>query len=989
MNLVRPLSSARVLWLAAALLFSSPALRAQQPVGRDVLDTQAAQQALEKEDYPTAIKLYEGIQKNYPTSPLIPEANLRLGYIYFLTGEYDKGVQWLQKNIAGRNVPPEILELSYSLVPQILSAKAAKLPPDAPARKTAFQDAIKKFDEFIQKFPNSEEVESANYGKARAFYSIQQFEDAAPPLRENLKKYPQSTSVFDTEYMLAVVLGTQANVSMQKATAKDPTADAAYDEAGRLLGDIIGKRSDIALANSAQYQLGEMMAARGSFTDDAELKATILQRALSAFRAVLPKEQVITAQQNRLAAIQNAKTNALKSGDVAQYKRLGRFLEKELEKAAVLKDGPERTISAKVKMGQIFLTLQKFDEARVLLSYVQPAVEDPELKKQVEYFVALTYAAQSITDKAVTEYDKFMAGHPNDPIAENLALVVGVAFLAKEEPDKAIHYFDEQAKNFPKSKFTADAAMRRALALSAMEKYDEALEGLKKFLAGTPTKEQAATAEYGIAIIYQQTGKVPEAIKAFKDVREKYATSPEAEQASFWVGQMTLGSGDAKTARGELKAFIEKYPESSLVPGAMLAQGQAASAAGDKAAAIEAYRSLAKKFPDSEPGPIAYFQIAAIHQKENEYEPVKAVMKEFIEKYPESERLFAAYDYIAQIQASEKKPMDSIATYEEFIKKRPADPDAAKALVKISTHWKKYGEEQGPYLALNEKQRTEWKKGIDNAVSSAEEVLQKYPENTEVSAALQNLLACQILMLRAKIKTDKDVEDYFLNFAKKFADKPSTKNKIEFAYAGYISDKEEAKAYSVMKAAYDPKLIYAPADLDLWGTALIKKKQLDEAQKVYEKLAGDYPIPANVTPDKVPRGIAEAQAIALFGFGQVLQEQGKTAEAAQKFAELKTKYPYSPKLMEADYGIAAGEAQKKDYKKALERLSPIVRNPNADTHLRAQAMLLIGKISEETGEIDVAINNYIKIGTMFPAEQELAPEGLWRGAQLIEKKISK
>ncbi|MDB6153868.1 MAG: repeat-containing protein, partial [Chthoniobacteraceae bacterium] len=61
----------------------------------------------------------------------------------------------------------------------------------------------------------------------------------------------------------------------------------------------------------------------------------------------------------------------------------------------------------------------------------------------------------------------------------------------------------------------------------------------------------------------------------------------------------------------------------------------------------------------------------------------------------------------------------------------------------------------------------------------------------------------------------------------------------------------------------------------------------------------------------------------------------------------------------------------------------------ASTNLRARAMLLVGEISEAKGQPDGAINNYIKLGTLFPAESELAPEGLWRGAQLLEKKINK
>lgn len=990
MNFARSLFSARVVWPVAAVAAAGPlasVASAQQPVTLDVQDAQNAQALLNQGKYDEAEKLYAGIPQKYPTSFMIPEAYFRLGYIYYLKGDYDKGVEALKKNFAAKNVSPEILELSYVFVPQLLSAKAAKMQPDDPARKPAFQAAVKEFDAFLQKFPKSEEVESANYGKARALYSIQEFEQAAAALKLNLQQFPKSPSLLDTKYMLALVLGSQANADMQKGAGV--TAPAAYDEASQLLGDIIRAGSDIALKNDAQFQLGEMLASKGSATPDKEAKAKVLGNALIAYRAVIGKEQVIEAQKARLGFINQAKIDAGKRGDVAQFKRLQRFLDKEQEKAASLEERNDLTLASKIKSAQIYLSLERFDETRVLLHHIEPLIEDAEQKKLASYFIAVTYAAQSIPDKSVEAYDKFMAAYKGDPIAENLGLLVGLTFLAHNEPEKAIKYFDEQAKNYPKSKFTADATMRQALALIPLGRFDEALGVLQKFLATNPTQEQGASAELGVATIYQRTGKKGEALKTFINLRDKYAGTPEAEQATFWAGQLTMENGDPKKGLEELKKFIEKYPKSELVPGAMLGIGAAKGALGDKEGAIAAYKDLIAKYPDAEPSPIAFFQWAALHQKDDENAKVKEVMGEFTKKYPKNERLFSAYDYIAQINVKEKAPLAAIENYDEFIKERPDDPDAAKAYVKAAFIWRKYGEDQGPYLALNPKQRDEWNKGINNSITYSEKVLEKFPESSEVATAMGNLLATLKLQLRVKLKTDKDVEDYFQGFAKKFESKPATKNKILFAFAGYVTDKDAKKAFDIMKSAYDPKLVYTPADLDLYGTALLKNKQLDDAAKVFEKLQADYPIPAGTDLSKITRNVADAQSIALFGSAQILQAQNKTAEASAKFAQLKKDYPYSPKLLEADYGIAQGHFGKGELDQALKLLTDVAKSTTAPTNLRARAMILMGEIAEKKGDNDSAINNYIKVGALFPAEVELAPEGLWRGAQLIEKKLNK
>lgn len=984
------------LWLAAAVMIGAPiaATHAQAPGAPAGLDEQQAQQALtlfNAGDYQQAVTLYEGIPEQFPTSAQIPEANFRVGYIYLLLGEYDKSIAALEKNAAGKNVPAAILELSASLVPQVFSAKAGKLPADAPERKDALAEAIKQFDAFLAKFPQSEEVESANFGKARAHYLLQEYEEAGKVLRANLKAFAQSPSVQDTQFMLAAVLATQANTAMQKATASETVSLAAYDEAERLLRDIIQKRTDVALVNDAHFQLGETLAARGGFTNGPK-QEEFLTKALEHYRAVLPKELVVKAQEDRLNLIKDAITAAGVAKDLTRVRRAQSFQKREIEKLNVLKQRGDQTIAAKIKSAQVFIARERYDEARVLLRFADGFTEDPEQKKQTFYLTTVTYAAQHIADKAVEAYEKFRSAHPGDPLGENLPLLIGAIYLdpdpALNNPEKAITYFRQQVEFYPKSRYAANAVAQEAEALRQLKRYDEAIATLTKFLATNPTKDLAAAAEFSLGTIYLDTQKTAEAIKTYQGVRDKYAGQPEAERAAFWVGQITLTSGDAKTALTELTSFVQKFPDGELTPAAMLYIGQAQAQLGQKDAALKSYKELAEKHPQSEPAPATFFQRASLHQADSELDKVREVMAEFIAKYPESDRLYAAYDYVAQIQVSQKQPMEAIASYQEFIDKHPEHPSSATAYLKISGLWKTYTESQGAYLTLNDEKREEWKKGLKNSIAAAEQAVEKYPESPEVALALQGLLAAQRMQLKVKLTTETDVDKYFQEFAKRFEAQAATRNKILFALAGFVAEKDATRASELMQSAYDPNLIYAPADLDLYGSTLIQKKKLDEALKVYEKLASDTPIPAGSTAAKASRGVQDAQSVALFGRARILQEQGKPAEAGKLFEELKGLYPWSPKLLEANYGIAAGLFEAKQYDGALKLLGPVAKATHASTNLRARAMMLVGRISQAQGNTDAAINNYVKIGSFFKAESALAAEGLWLGAQLMEQKAN-
>lgn len=967
---------------------------AAAPASLDVQDATRALEHFNAGDYAAAATLYEGIPVKYPSSPLIPEATFRLGYIHYLQGEYEKGIELLEKVRTLPTAPKEIMELATLLVPQVSSAKANKLPPEDPARRESFEEAVRGFDTFIQTYAQSEEVESANYGKAVALLQLEQYEAAAAALRINLQRFAQSPSALDSQYLLALTLSALATVTNQKATATDTSADANYTEAEKLLNDIIAKRSDVALTNDARFQIGELNFARAGFaTKDPERRKSLLNRALESYRLVASRDLVLQAQKARIEQFKQLTVQAMRARDFAANKRYQRQTEKETEKLALLESREDQTLTAKLKSGEIFFQLGRADESRVVLNFIEKFIEKPEIKTQVAYYRVMSYAIQNIdahgqnaqvATKLEETYQAFITAHPKSKIGENLAILVGSGFV-ESEPEKAIKYFKESLEDYPEGRFRIEALTQQAAALAKLQRYDEALALYTETLAKNPGKDIAAAAEFGIASIHRETGKKDEAIASFKSIREKYSGTEQAEQAGFFIGQLLMEKGDLPGAISEFETFIKTFPKNASVPEAMFALAQAQLSAGKKEDALTTFKEIPGKFPDSRVAPYTFFQRAQVKQADQKLDEVIPIMRDFIKAYPESEELFQAYDYIAQIHAAESKGMDAVAVYEEFAKDRAQHPQAPAALRKVAALWKAYAESQGRYIALNDEQRAEWSKGLENSITTSERILNDYPESPEVALALQDVLEVQKLRRQAKLITDEDVEKYFQELATKFADRPATRSKVIFTLASFTYERDKNKAIEQMASVYDPSQKYAPSDLDLYGQALIQEGKLDEAMTVYEKLATDYPIPANTEPTKAARDIQEAQSMALFGSGKVFQEQKKLEEAKQRFDQLEKLYAWSPKMQEANYGIALGLHQQKDYEEALKRLTQVTRSNTAPAPLRAHGMLLFGQIKEEQGDFQSAIDNYIKIASFYSGVPDAAAEGLWRGAQLLEK----
>ena len=990
--------------LALGMFASTPA-PAQLPQapqqGLDLQRFNQGQKLYEASKYPDAIKVFDSIQKDFPTSGFIPVANLQLGLCYYFIGDFDQGVAALRRNLANKNTQPEVLEDSQALVPQLLAAKAQKLPPGNPERSSALENAVKEFDLFLQKFPQSPEIEQANLGKARSLYLLEKYADATQPLRTNLQKYPTSESALDSQFMLALILNTQANETARKATApgEDKASAAEYDEAEKLLREIVSKRTDLAMMNDAQFQLGEMLSARGSFAADDKQRDAIFYKALDAYRNTYPNDVVVQAQNYRIKSLQDRMADAGRRRDTAALRHFQAMIPRVQGKLADITARPDQTLAAKIKSAQIYLELHKdkererMDEARVLYRFVEKFTKDPEQLKQILYGVTLTYAGQHVAKEAEENYAKWTASFKNDPLGENLPLLMGSMYLDPDpkinNPKKAIEYFEKQAADFPKSKFTGQAAMQAALALIQLKEYDTAAKKLKEFLDAKPEKDQAVAAEFGLATVYKDTGQADQAIETFRAVLNKYPGTEQAEQSAFWVGQMLYGKGDAKAAVADFKSFLTKFPTSDLVPTAMLSLGQAQRDAGQGDAAMNTWQDLGEKFPRTEAAPASYFLRATWLQGAQKYPEMKAAMKDFVAKYPDSERVFSAYDYVAQVEGlQEKKPEEAIKSYEEFLSKYPTSKDAPMALVKVSDQWKKMAEVMGRYVAIPQAQRDDWRKFYDKSVEAAEKVLEKYPASAEVALALQNLLKAQSQYVLARLKADSNVENYFNDLARKYAENGSLANKIKFTLAGYFAEKDKTKSLEMMTKAFDTKLVYAWSDLETYAETLIEQKKYDKADEMAAKIETDFALPKGADITKQSRSSLEPIASALFLRAKILQNRGKNAEAASLFGQLKQQYPWSPKLLEADLGIGIDLFQQKKYEEATARLGPVARATAGPVEIRAKAMMTLGEISEAEGDIDTAINNYIKIATFFEGVPEFAADGLWRGAQLQEKKAS-
>ena len=962
-----------------------------------VFGQQSPQQALEAAnniyiggDYKAAVAAYDKFLADYPTSTQVPGAQVQLAFSYYLTGENQKALDTLKKFYDGPKPPDELTELAAFLEPQALAGLAASLKPGDAARKTNYEAAIKKFTDFIQKYPQSQEIEAANFGSAIASFQIGDLTAAKTALETNLSRFPNSGSMLESQNLLALVFATEGSKILSGDGEDKTAAFALYTKSADLLRDIIQKKSDLTLVNAAQFQLGEILLSEAAFAPE-DRKPALLDEARKAFRGVLPKDEILVLQQKKIDNIPAQRRAALAARNTAELKRIDRQAERDRRKLAELESRPDQTVTALQKIGETYFQQGTYDESRVVLAHVESLLTDDDDQKRNLYFITMTYALQNAADPATARYETFQSSHKGDDIAANLPVAMGNLFLTHPDPnirnpEKAAAYFREAAELYPQSPLRGLSVVNEATARAQLGDFDGALKTYRDFLATNPPPEIGAVAQLGIGNVLKDQGQWDDAIAAYKQLTEKFPQADQMEEAEFWIAVGTQQKGDNEGSLPLIDAYVKKYPQTPLTPSALYSAAAAKLALGRNDEAVATMTEIAEKFPQSQPAPFTYFQRAQLAGAAAQGDEVIRLMNAFIEKYPQDDKIYFAFDSIGQTESNRGNVNEAIAAYSRFVEQYPAAPKAPEALLKVAELQRISAERLGRYGALTPAEQEQWRAALTASIAAGEKMVASYPESAELALGLRSLLTAKKLELSAEIIDQAGVEKYFEDLS---ATAPEgAKSKILFARAAFISEQDPARALEEMNKAYDASLVYAPSDLDLYGLALLENNQAEQAQAVFEKIAVDYPNPAGQEPTAAAPAIQEAQAISLFGLGRVAQKQGDISGAGTLFEKLKSLYPWSPKVLEANYGIAASLRQQGKTDEATALLTQIIRAPNASAKLRADAMLLGGFIQKDKGERDAAIDYFIKISAFYEGVPEAASTGLWEGGQLLEQQVA-
>lgn len=931
----------------------------------------SAESSLQSGDTQKAIAIYEEIVSKFKTFPGIWTVRYNLGFAYYISESYDKAIKLFKEIEAQKNIDPLLNEQATLILGSVYSAQA-DTKKDA-ERDRLLTESIQLYDHFLKDHPTSKLMGEALYSKAGVFFQMDKLTEAEKTLLEFFDHVSQSPIRAEATYLLAIIYGAQAK--QLKAEAKSSEAKSRLEEAKKHLEAISRESKDPLLSNKALYSAGDIL-----------LQVELYPEAIAYFRKVRPKKYLEDQQFKKTEEIRLAKIQAIKSGDKMLENDLARQYDRASQHLNTIRNKTDLFLDAQRKIAECFYKQGKYDEVLIISRYFFPHF-DGEQRKRAYYIMVKALIEKKEPEKAIKNYDEFKTAYSKDPMGEEILFALSDYFYRVGKYEASVKWGEEYKTIYPGGSLEEQIYFTIASAYTAAKDLKKAEEANEIFRKKFPKSALASAALFNKAYAIYSAKDFPAAEQAFRQYIKDFPQGENVESAAFLIGVSLYERQKYDEAILEFQNFEKKYLTSKQLPNVLYRLALSFDKKKDVPHANAIYARIVKSFSTEEVAPASQFSIGQnLTLNPKSYLEAIATFEEFVKLFPtHSHAPIASYSK-AQLWSRLNKSDEAIAAYQELIEKYPDSDPASESYLEIGEilSQKASALAQKPEKLPLEKQEL-WKKYIQQALSSYEEILKKYPDKPVVDKALSELSNLWQARVRAKFSTETEAFEAFEKLAK--PTNLALQNKIAFTRGSLlVALGKSDDALKVLDDAFEKsKEVSLPNEgYKQYRDLLIAQKKFDKIITISKKQLSEKQAANDLS------GIAEAH----LGLGQAYFEKEDFIKATEYLNEVMNKYPWHETAApEAEFYKAWIEEKKKNYEEAIKLynvLSPKIRDPE----LKVIIYMRLGYSweglanSHSAGReksLKEALGYFTRIGTAFTAYPTLASEGLYKAAEIFER----
>ena len=698
------------------------------------------------------------------------------------------------------------------------------------------------------------------------------------------------------------------------------------------------------------------------------------------------------------------------------YNFLGNF--KESSKAYLqylnLTKGTSRERSAHYGLGWLYHKQNIYHWAAD--SFEKASKGDDELSRKALYYEAINqklggqyenslntfsefgekYKTGLWVEKAFYEWavSSFESGQYGDAIETLLTLIrnqknledpgkvytlLGESYFANNEFTRATLAFEEAEKIADiDPSLRRQARFQKAWILYRNQAYEQAQPIFESVYAETPTSDIGAEALFWSADSYYKLRQYKDAAQRFAIFIRNYPDDELIGAARYSLGWSYFVTGEYDKAVAPLEAFLNDYnpPPIALFPydtDTQLRIGDAYYAQGKYREAISFYNKAIGAEPG---GDYAMFQVGNSYYRSGRTFEAVTTFRRVLRIYPFSRLKEQAQYNIAYIYLNSDNYSQAIEEFQTVISKYPGTEWAARSQYNIGDSYYNAGE-------------------YERAIEAYKNVLENYPRSSYIIDAVNGIQYSQLSSTGVD-SSSAVLEDFLSN-------NPSsgTADRLRYRqaetiyqtgdYEGAIkefrqylritnSDNLTPEAYSNLGDSYRqigqidkainsyqtvvdefPNDDQTPSALIILGNLYSEKREYDTSHDYFELL--------------LEKG-SRFQQEAYVGMGSASLAEGNTGLAKTEFEEALKVNPNNPAAKVGLGKVAVNESRFEDAKALL---GPVA--DESTTISGAEAQYYLGKIEQDQGNYEAAIENYSKVRVLFEAFEIWVSKALYNTAE--------
>ncbi len=818
-------------------------------------------------------------------------------------------------------------------------------------------EAIKFFEEFIKKFPQSNSLNDAKIAVGEAYLNsgnaekgIAALKEAAavPELRDRAglmiayhhKKAGQPDEALS---ILEVVLKDLAGTPSAEQQQAILMASEIYvgkgdtDKAGQMMEKLRAGTS----ADESVVQLNVLSQQVG----DAMLEQKRYGEALRAYQSMRRQGELLAIQKSRIAKIEQWQTQIAAGGRV-QF--MGKLLSKE--EAVALLDTNKKVLadiegikdydaSIIYRLGQCFYEMGRMYEALLAFQTIYNDFKDNKDRDRCLFGMIVCNAGLQRAGRAYLLCEKYMNEFPEGANIGQVTDMFGSLAFESGNIEAAI-------KAFERAKLAKDADKERlnyllGVVLFESQRFDDCRLAFQELISLNKTSAYKDEAEYRIALSYFFQN---DSQKTRKALREYVAGNPKGQylvDAKYRLAFIDFQSGDKKDAMEQLEKLVVEAPNDPNV-------GQVWSLLGD-----------------------IYSQMVDENGKIDYTAKCLEAYRSAVDKAKTEDVLNYAIDAATNLMVDKNMWKELTQMWSSYYQANKDKPSALKAI-----YWITRGVEREAKSLESEGKPDKAKEKLDEGrklVAGAMAPHLGNPANEQVEVLIQQLVTMMVPKKRPRAaapatkpaavtpadatKKEGEAAPAMAADATKATD--SAPAAAPAPAPGPTFEEVEADFKKLMTPQGDEGLLNGTAAARiLYGRSLIARGFRDVAK--YENLM-------SIIPDAAK--IEELSPLLLAGLGEMLAKKGDTEKAAACFQQLRAKYPNSEFGDKAPVGLGDIEFSNKEYQKALDLYNEAIEKYASSSSIleatlgKARALLALKKYDDAE-----------KVFTMIQATKE------WRGA---------